>query len=556
LVVVPTRELAVQVRQELTWLFAETGLRIASFSGGTELRGDVRTLHRGVGLAVGTPGRIVDLLERKSLDLSEVRVVVLDEADEMLDLGFREALTTILEKAPHERRTLLFSATLPREIRALAARYQKEPQSVDPRSSPAAAHEDIRHVAHLVAHGGRFAAIVNVLLQANEERSIVFCSTRERVANLQKELGARGFRATAISGERAQAERTRAIEDLRSGAASVLVATNVAARGLDLPDIGLVVHADLPDGPDALTHRSGRTGRAGKKGTSVLIVEAGARRHAERLLAAAHLKCRFTPAPSAESVARADHERLFRELVTEAAIEADAATTELAARLTASAEPARVVAALLRRTLATRPTGLPVAEVSLTPAPVPRLPAAAATGKPRPTFVTRGAVLFQVNIGRKHNADPKWLLPLICKRGHVTRKEVGFIKVEHDHTVFEIAGDAASEFAANAGERDPRAPNVRISLATGAAPPAITHQTPTHATSRHASKHQPTKHQPSKHQPSKHQQTSQHPTPQHPASHSSPKHSPSSHRPSTAPSPIHGQPNDRPSKHRHRTPER
>src|SRR5262245_2890406 len=238
LVIVPTRELAVQVREELRWLFASAHPRLASFTGGTPVMGDVKALQRGVELAIGTPGRLVDLLRRNSLKLADVRVVVLDEADEMLDLGFREDLETLLQAAPTTRRTLLLSATLPPEIQAMARRFQRDALAIDPRKAAggggapgasARAHDDITYRAHLIAPGDRLAAVVNVLRDEDSARAIVFCTTRDGVAELHAALVARGFAATAISGERAQAERDRALEQLRRGEARVLVATNVAA---------------------------------------------------------------------------------------------------------------------------------------------------------------------------------------------------------------------------------------------------------------------------------------------------------------------------------------
>ena len=276
LVIVPTRELATQVRGELAWLLADTRLRLASFTGGTPVGGDLRTLERGVDVVIGTPGRLVDLLRRERLPLGGLKAVVLDEADEMLDLGFREDLETILKAAPAERRTLLLSATIPPEIRAMAKRFQRDAVAIDPRRSQpggataSQAHDDISYVAHLVSGGDRLGAVVNVLRASDSERAIVFVTTREAVADLHAALIARGFAATAISGDRAQAERDRALDQLRRGEVRILVATNVAARGLHLPDVDLIVHADLPLNAESLTHRSGRTGRAGRKGTARL----------------------------------------------------------------------------------------------------------------------------------------------------------------------------------------------------------------------------------------------------------------------------------------------
>ena len=355
LVVVPTRELAVQVRDELGWLLKQTGLKMASFTGGTAVSGDLRALQKGVDLVIGTPGRLCDLLRRQRLELANIRVVILDEADEMLDLGFREDLQTLLQAAPDTRRTLMLSATLPPEIRALARRFQRDALPIDPRKDAGAtvpgAHDDITYVAHLISSADRLAVVVNVLRSAGTGRAIVFCTTREGVSRLHAALVARGFAATAISGDRAQAERDRALDLLRRGDARVLVATNVAARGLHLPDVDLIVHADLPLNADSLTHRSGRTGRAGRKGTAVVIASVSERRKAERLLMSAHVPVVWTPPPSAETITAAARNRLAEDLLRDEADADDAAlrmtpaVEELAGRLEAKLSASATVSA-------------------------------------------------------------------------------------------------------------------------------------------------------------------------------------------------------------------
>jgi len=509
LVVAPTRELAAQVQRELEWLFAGTETRLAAFTGGTPVGGDIgRLRHRGVHLAVGTPGRLVDLHKRGALDLSAIEVLVLDEADEMLDLGFKEDLEHLLAQSPPERRTLLFSATLPREITRLAATYQRDPARVDPRSgAETAVHADIKYVAHLLRPQDRAAAIVNLLLAQADSRTIVFCRTRERVAELHQLLIDHGFRATAIAGDRAQVERDRALEALRAGRAQILVATNVAARGLDLPDVELVVHADLPDNAESLTHRSGRTGRAGKKGTSVVMADLRERRKAERLLASAGGHAPWSAPPTAEYVRRKLEDRLLITLLEEAKTlsrsprgdnghgqdvvapaEANGSPWPsgpaiLEDRLRASMPERTLVSLLVSRELGRLPQALslvPVDAAKRERGPV--LPARAregarpAGGPGRPSHGRNwtDAVLFRVNLGAESKAEPAWLLPLICRRGSVTRKEVGAIRVGPRSSTFEIAADAASEFALAAGYPDPRAPHVIIEPAHAAAarPPA------------------------------------------------------------------------------------
>ena len=305
LVVAPTRELAHQVARELQWLFAKAGARISTCVGGADVGAELRALKSGAHIVVGTPGRLVDHLERGSLDLRALRALVLDEADEMLDLGFRDELERILRDAPKDRRTLMFSATIPAEIERLARTYTREAARVAA-NPPAQAHADIELKAHLVAPREREHAVANTLRFHDAPAAIVFCATREGVSHLTQNLLERGFAAVALSGELTQAQRTRALHALRDGRARVLVATDVAARGLD--------QADPPQNSNVLQHRSGRTGRAGRKGISVLLVPPGARRAVENMLRKAGARASFTPPADADVIRVRDRDRLVREI--------------------------------------------------------------------------------------------------------------------------------------------------------------------------------------------------------------------------------------------------
>ncbi len=309
LIVAPTRELAFQISEELSWLLRSAGARIATCVGGVEMGKELRALRDLPHLVVGTPGRLVDHLERKSLKPGALKVLVLDEADEMLDMGFRDELERILRDAPAERRTLLFSATIPKDIEQLARRYQKDAARVSA-TPPSQAHQDIEVRAHLIAAREREHAVVNTLRAADAQTAIVFCGTRDHVNHLHASLVERGFSAVALSGELTQPERTRALKALRDGRARVLVATDVAARGLDLPDVGIVVQADLPQNAEVWQHRSGRTGRAGRKGVSVLLVPGGSQRSAELMLRKAGAKPTWSPPPGPEQIRERDHARL------------------------------------------------------------------------------------------------------------------------------------------------------------------------------------------------------------------------------------------------------
>ncbi|HZG47243.1 MAG TPA: DEAD/DEAH box helicase, partial [Allosphingosinicella sp.] len=283
LIIAPTRELALQVSRELEWLFAKGGGRIATCVGGMDASRERRALSYGAHIVVGTPGRLRDHLERGALDLSALRVAVLDEADEMLDMGFREDLEQILDATPDERRTLLFSATMPRPIVALAKRYQKDALRISTVGEDRG-HGDITYQAVTVSPAEIEHAVINLLRFHEAETAMLFCATRDNVRHLHASLRERGFDAVALSGEHSQSERNHALQALRDRRARVCVATDVAARGIDLPTLSLVIHVELPRDAETLQHRSGRTGRAGKKGTAILIVPYPRRRRVEGVL--------------------------------------------------------------------------------------------------------------------------------------------------------------------------------------------------------------------------------------------------------------------------------
>ncbi|HYF23475.1 MAG TPA: DEAD/DEAH box helicase [Caulobacteraceae bacterium] len=453
LIVAPTRELAVQVHRELAWLYAHAGARLVTCVGGMDPRKEQRALAAGAHIVVGTPGRLRDHLERGHFDASALDVVVLDEADEMLDLGFREDLEFILDATPAERRTLLFSATIAREIATLAKRYQRDAVRINTaiENEP---HGDIEYRAVRCAPNEVEHALVNLLRWFEARGALVFCSTREAVRRLHANLSERGFAAVALSGELTQNERTHALQSLRDGRARVCVATDVAARGLDLPDLGLVIHADLPINRAGLLHRSGRTGRAGRKGASILLVPYNRRRKAEQLLAAAGVEASWGAPPSPDEIRKRDQERLLQDpVLTEEATEED---LELARAVLAGRTAEDVATALIRMYRARLPAPEDVFDAGPPPEEKPR---AFGEKRPRPErdpgerkgYGDRdpddtGMTWFRLTIGRKNNADPKWLIPLICRLGHVTKAEIGAIRIFDRETKFEIRDEAAPKF--------------------------------------------------------------------------------------------------------------
>ena len=442
LIIAPTRELAMQVQQELTWLYASAGARVASCVGGMDPRREQRALAAGAHIVVGTPGRLRDHLERGQLETAALRVVVLDEADEMLDLGFREELEALLDAAPEGRRTLLFSATLPKPIIALARRYQDDALRLSVGGGEDG-HADIDYRAVVIAPSDVEHAVVNLLRFYDPGAALVFCSTREAVRRLHVNLMERGFSVVALSGELTQNERTHALQALRDRRARVCVATDVAARGIDIPDLELVIHAELPHDAQSLQHRSGRTGRAGKKGVSAILVPHPRRRKAEGMLRTAAIHATWEGAPSAEDIRAKDQARLIEEL--KPAGEQAEEDIAVARALLADAEAETVVAALVRAQRSTLPAAEDLVETSPEPAFVSR---EGPREGPRPGF--ENTVWFTMDIGRSRNGEARWLLPLICRRGHVTKKEIGAIRVFDRETRFEIVAAAAERFEAAA----------------------------------------------------------------------------------------------------------
>ena len=351
LVVVPTRELAKQVDEELRWLYAPLKARVASATGGASVRDERRAFAAGPAVVVGTPGRLLDHLTRGSIDASGLGAIVLDEADRMLDMGFRDELEGILKHAPPGHLTHLVSATFPREVRALADRVQTDPARIE--ATPlGSANADIDHLVHLVHPvDQRVAAIVNLLLATPGAPTLVFARTRADVAGLTSQLAEAGFNVRALSGEMEQGERNRALAAFKSGKLHALVATDVAARGIDVQDIARVVHAEAPTDADSYTHRSGRTGRAGKKGTSSVLATPASLARTSQLLRRSGVRFRLEPVPHPRELRQARDERLLAELTRddESSEEPTEWVKGLAERLAWSESVERTIARLLTR---------------------------------------------------------------------------------------------------------------------------------------------------------------------------------------------------------------
>ena len=275
LVLVPTRELAVQVSEAIHKYGTHLGVRVLPIYGGQPIGRQLQALGRGVDIVVATPGRALDHIARGTLQLAGVATVVLDEADEMLDMGFADDIEAILEATPTERQTVLFSATTPPRIDALVRRYLRDPVRIQlgGRASAAAPEALIRQRAYVVARAHKSAALGRVLDVESPTAAIVFCRTRDEVDQLTQTLNGRGYRAEALHGGLDQTQRDRVMARLRHGTTELLVATDVAARGLDIDHLTHVINYDIPSAPDAYVHRIGRVGRAGREGVAISLVE-------------------------------------------------------------------------------------------------------------------------------------------------------------------------------------------------------------------------------------------------------------------------------------------
>ncbi|MBI5505438.1 MAG: DEAD/DEAH box helicase [Deltaproteobacteria bacterium] len=492
LVIVPTRELAAQVKTELEWLYAGVpAVVVECVTGGTSVGQERRRLGARPPVVVGTPGRLLDHIRSGALDCSLVSQLVLDEADRMLDMGFREELAAILEATPAERRTHLVSATFPPEIRALARQYQVEPLQVQG-TRLGVANVDIEHVGHLLRQDDRYAALVNILLLAEGERTLVFVNTRVEATQLADQLSGDGFTALPLSGELEQAQRTRTLAAFRNGAASVLVATDVAARGLDIPEVGTVIHTAPPIDSETYTHRSGRTGRAGLKGRSVLLAPAHRQRKVEFLLARAKVKIQWREVPTAASVAKAlaKRERRRLEKALDGAPELTETQLEYARALLEKRDAAQLVANLIEQCRAPHkaaPREVKAASAELASRPEARSEPRHGQDAQRPRvrqlreddrYQRRddgyrrpereddsrrgGAVHFEINWGYRDGASPQRLLAVICRRGDISSRMIGAIDVDTHVATFEVAGEAAREFDARVRRPDSRDPDLCI----------------------------------------------------------------------------------------------
>ena len=455
LVLVPTRELAMQVSEAMHRYGLEMRTSVLPVYGGQPIVRQLRALERGVDIVVATPGRAIDLLARGALSLDKVETVVLDEADEMLDMGFAEDIEAILESTPSERQTVLFSATMPPRINAIASRHLRDPERIQlsPESSAPGGTARVRQNAYVVARAHKPAALGRVLDIEAPGAALVFCRTRDEVDHLTETLNGRGYRAEALHGGMNQETRDRVMGRLRNGTAELLVATDVAARGLDVEQLTHVVNYDVPPSPDTYVHRIGRVGRAGREGVAITLAEPREHRmlktiervtkqkiSIEQLPTVADLRARrleLTRAALRESLLEDDLER-YRTVVEPLIEEFDVVEVALAAvKLAheaggAAADDQDIPEPVVRQDEARGGRG---------PGPKGARSGPPQRGRPRDGNKTR---LF-VGLGRAAGVRPQDLVGAIANESRVSGKEIGAIEISDRFSLVEVPSAAAEE---------------------------------------------------------------------------------------------------------------
>lgn len=452
LVLTPTRELAVQVSEALHRYGRELGARVLPIYGGQPIGRQLRALDAGVDVVVATPGRALDHIARGTLHLGGLVTVVLDEADEMLDMGFAEDIEAILEHAPQERQTVLFSATMPSRIDGMARQHLREPVRIQIGREPAVAGKapKVRQSAYIVTRAHKPAALGRVLDVESPTAAIVFCRSREEVDRLTETMNARGYRAEALHGGMSQEQRDRVMGRLRAGTADLLVATDVAARGLDIEQLTHVVNYDVPSAPESYVHRIGRVGRAGREGVAITLAEPREHRMLKTIERVTGQRIAIDKIPTVADL------RIRRLALTQAALRESLLEDDL--------EPFRVIVETLSDEFDMIEVALAAVKLAHEAAgpgaddeeEIPQLAVRAAGRAGRPEAAGRGdrrgvrsraggmAAVF-VGLGRRAGVRPQDLVGAITGETGISGRDIGSIEIADRFSLVEVPQEAADE---------------------------------------------------------------------------------------------------------------
>lgn len=455
LVVVPTRELALQVADAVNTYGHLNGARVLAVYGGAPYGPQINQLRRGADIVVGTPGRLMDLMDREILDISQVRTVVLDEADEMLSMGFVEDIETILAKTPAERQTALFSATLPPEIRRLADRYMRSPQSITIKSEHLTLNTTEQRY-YVVHQGDKLAALTRLFEVEEITSALIFARTRLGTAELAAELAARGFPAEVLNGDLSQDAREQTMNRFRANRIKVLVATDVAARGLDVDGISHVFNFDLPDDPEIYVHRIGRTGRAGKTGIAISLVTPREVRNFRQIEGFTRQKAVRAVLPTDAEILKHREDELVNTLtmwLQRGRCKQERAIVERMVEL--GHDPLQIAATALKMARGEekqRPI-FPISEIIEIKEIKPAF-------RPREEFERKfetqsheqGMVRLTINKGRKQGIRPNDIVGAIARHADIPGSAIGKIHIEDKYSLVDVPEDLVTQVLSKNGE--------------------------------------------------------------------------------------------------------
>ncbi|MGI9120583.1 MAG: DEAD/DEAH box helicase [Acidimicrobiales bacterium] len=452
LVLVPTRELAIQVSEAIHRYGCHLGARVLPIYGGQPIGRQLQALQRGVDIVVATPGRALDHIARRTLRLQGLKVCVLDEADEMLDMGFADDIETILKETPEDRQTVLFSATMPPRIDGMARRHLRQPVRIHLGRQARATGEAslVRQDAYIVPRANKPAALGRVLDVESPAAAVVFCRTRDEVDQLTETLNGRGYRAEALHGGMDQGQRDRVMGRLRNGAAELLVATDVAARGLDIDQLTHVVNYNVPSAPDAYVHRIGRVGRAGREGVAITLAEPREHRMLKMIERVTKQRITVQKLPTVADL-HARRLELTRAALRESLLEDDLERFRVVVE-TLTDEFDVVEVALAAVKLAHEASGAAdeeeIPEVAPRPAAESRGRGKASGRERRGPAATGGTTRLFVGAGRTVGVRPQDLVGAIAGESSLNGKDIGAIEIADRFSLVEIPESAADEVIA------------------------------------------------------------------------------------------------------------
>jgi ATP-dependent RNA helicase DeaD len=452
LVLVPTRELAMQVAEAVHRYGRALGVRVLPIYGGQSFGQQLKVLRRGVDVVVATPGRALDHIGRGTLELAGIEVVVLDEADEMLDMGFAEDLEAILAETPQDRQTVLFSATMPQRIAAIARRHLTDPVQVriSREALPEGAAPLVRQTAYIVRRPHKLAALGRVLDMEDPEAALVFCRTRNDVDELTEKMSAHGYRAEALHGGMSQEQRDRVMNRLRGGTADLILATDVAARGLDVERLSHVINYDVPSAPESYVHRIGRVGRAGREGVAITLVEPREHRLLRNIEQLTRRKIEVGKVPTAADL-RARRLDLVRASIREAILEDDLDGYRVVVEsLSEEFDPMEIALAAVK--LAQEAAGGDAEEDEEDIPAVAPIRETGGRGKPagkrgagRGRGPQGGTTRLWIGAGRQAGIRPKDLVGAITGEAGIGGREIGAIDITDRFSIVEVSEGVADQ---------------------------------------------------------------------------------------------------------------